>query len=68
MRTIEEAIGYMSESADVKDWNTRRDHVFKEFKGELKELILAIDGVIADEQSLIVRTLGKDDVDEPSND
>jgi hypothetical protein len=67
MRTIEEAIGYMSESADVKDWNTRRDHVFKQFKGELKELILAIDGVIADEQSLIVRTLGKDNDEKPSN-
>jgi hypothetical protein len=67
MQTVEEAIGYMSESADVKDWNTRRDHVFKQFKGELKELILAIDGVIADEQSLIVRTLGKDNDEQSSN-
>jgi hypothetical protein len=67
MQTVEEAIGYMSESADVRDWNTRRDHVFKEFKGELKELILAIDGVIADEQSLIVRTLGKDNDEQSSN-
>lgn len=64
MKTVEEAIAYMSESENVPDWNERRKHVFEVFHGEMKELILAIDGVVADEQSLIVKTLGKDDESE----
>lgn len=61
MKTVEEAIAYMSESVSVPDWNERRKRVFDQFDGEMKELILAIDGVMdANEQSLIVKTLGKD--------
>jgi len=64
MKTVEEAIAYMSESKDVPDWNERRKKVFELFDGETKELILAIDGVVADERSLIVKTLGKDNNDD----
>ena len=61
MKTVEEAIAYMSESENVNDWNERRKYVFEVFDGEMKQLTLAIDGVVADEQSLIVKTLGKDE-------
>lgn len=64
MKTVEEAIAYMSESESVNDWNERRKYVFEVFHGEMKHLVLAIDGVVADEQSLIVKTLGKDDESE----
>lgn len=67
MNSIQEAVDYMGKSVDVQDWNQRRTVVFSKFVGEplsvINRLILAIDGVDTEtqQQSLIVKTLGKDD-------
>lgn len=63
---INEAVEYMKKSKDVQDWNQRRSVVFSNFSNsamsEKMQLILAIDGVDTEkqQQSLIVKTLGKD--------
>lgn len=63
---INEAVEYMKKSKDIQDWNQRRSVVFSNFSNsamsEKMQLILAIDGVDTEkqQQSLIVKTLGKD--------
>lgn len=64
---INEAVEYMKKSKDVQDWNQRRSVVFSNFSNspmsDKMQLILSIDGIDTQtqEQSLIIKTLGKDD-------
>jgi hypothetical protein len=62
--TIDEVVAYMSASKSVEDWNKRRTYAFSLYRGEFKHFIQRVDGVNdLDGSSLIVKTLGRDDVE-----